>query len=153
MCLLDLQSEMGRTLTISLTTEQLTELQHHYRTGKSHAFRQRCRMVVLKSQGVKTKDICGLVEIGSQNQVNGWIKRYKEGYAGQGLDVLHNAPGQGRKPTFDALTDTERVRQVVSSERQKLANAKAILEKEFGKEFHIKTLHNFLKALAAGTSD
>jgi len=44
------------------------------------------------------------------------------------------------------------VRQVVSGQRQKLANAKAILEKEMGKQFHIKTLHNFLKALAADTS-
>lgn len=137
---------------MELTSEQQSELRHNYRTGESHAFRQRCRMVVLKSQGLKTKDICELVEIRSQNQVNGWIKRYKDGYAGQGIDVLHNAPGQGRKPTFDAVTDAERVRQVVSSERQKLANAKAILEKEFGKEFHIKTLHNFLKALAADTN-
>lgn len=144
---------MGRTLTIELTAEQLSELRHNYRTGESHAFRQRCRMVVLKWQGLKTKDICELVEIRSQNQVNGWIKRYKDGYAGHGIDVLHNAPGQGRKPTFDAVTDAERVRQVVSSERQKLANAKAILEKGMGKEFHLKTLHNFLKALAAGTSN
>lgn len=143
---------MGRTLKIELTAEQLSELRHNYRTGESHAFRQRCRMVVLKSQGLKTRDICELVEIRSQNQVNGWIKRYEAGYAGQGINVLHNAPGQGRKPTFDAVTDAERVRQVVSSERQKLANAKAILEKEFGKEFHIKTLHNFLKALAADTN-
>ncbi|WP_373512819.1 transposase [Persicitalea sp.] len=138
---------MGRTLTIELTAEQLFELRHNYRTGESHAFRQRCRMVVLKSQGLKTRDICELVEIRSQNQVNGWIKRYKEGYAGQGINVLYNAPGQGRKSTFDAVTDAERVRQVVSSERQKLANAKAILEKQMGKEFHLKTLHNFLKAL------
>jgi len=144
---------MGRTLTIELTTEQLTELRHQYRTGESHAFRQRCRMVILKSHGLKTKAICELVEIRSQNQVNGWIKRYKQGYCELGINVLHNAPGQGRKPTFDAVTEAERVRQVVSSERQKLANAKAILEKELGKEFHIKTLHNFLKALAANTSD
>lgn len=144
---------MGRTLTIELTAEQLSELRHIYRTGESHAIRQRCRMVVLKSQGLKTRDICELVEIRSQNQVNGWIKRYKDGYAGQGIDVLHNAPGQGRKPTFNAVADAERVRRVVISERQKLANAKAILEKETGKQFHIKTLHNFLKALAADTSD
>jgi transposase len=142
---------MGRTLTVELTTDQLSQLRHNYRTGESNAFRQRCRMVILKSQGLKTKDICGLVEIRSQNQVNGWIKRYKQSYCKLSINVLHNAPGQGRKSTFDPLTQAERVRQVVSGQRQKLANAKAILEKEMGKQFHIKTLHNFLKALAAET--
>ena len=143
---------MGRVLRIELTAEQRSELQHNYRTGSSYAFRQRCRMILLKAEGQKTKQICELVEIQSQNQVNSWIKRYRDGYTQQGVGVLHNAPGQGRKPVFDAVADADRVREAVSNERQKLSNAKALLEEQLGKPFHIKTLHNFLKALAADTS-
>ena len=40
---------MGRTLTVILTTEQRLELEHGYKTDDSLAFRQRCRMVLLKS--------------------------------------------------------------------------------------------------------
>lgn len=138
---------MGRVLRIELTAEQRSELHQNYRTGPSHAFRQRCRMVLLKAEGLNTKQICELVEIQSQNQVNSWVKRYRDGYAQHGIAMLHNAPGQGRKPVFDAVADAERVRQAVSNERQKLSNAKAMLEEQLGKPFHIKTLHNFLKAL------
>lgn len=144
---------MGRVLTIELTSEQRTELQHQYRTGNSHAFRQRCRMVLLKAEGLKTSEICRLVEINSQQQVNGWIRRYKELYASQGINVLHNQAGQGRKRTFDAPTEQDLIRKVVGQERQKLAKAKAIIEQKLGKQFHLKTLQNFLKALGADTSD
>ena len=59
---------MGRVLTINLTEEQKQELENGYKTGLSHAFRQRCRMVLLKHAGRKTKEICEIVEIQSQNQ-------------------------------------------------------------------------------------
>jgi putative transposase len=144
---------MGRVLTISLSEAQLQELETGYKTGSSHAFRQRCRMIVLKSQGRKTKEICEIVEINSQNQVNKWIKRYKSSYLRLGIAVLHNAEGQGRKTVFDAVTQQKRVKEVVQQERQKLSNAHTILENEMNKKFHIKTLKNFLKALAADTND
>ena len=71
---------MGRTLKVILTNEQRLELEHGYKTGDGHAFRQRCRMVLLKSSGKLTKEICQMVGINSQNQVNIWIKRYQEHY-------------------------------------------------------------------------
>ena len=144
---------MGRVLTINLTEEQKQELENGYKTGSSHAFRQRCRMVLLKHAGRKTKEICEIVEIQSQNQVNTWIKRYKTKYSDLGIAVLHNAEGQGRKTIFDAATQKERIKAVVQQERQKLSNAQAILEEELNKKFHIKTMKNFLKALTADTND
>ena len=131
---------MGRVLNISLTESQKQELEIGYKTGTSHAFRQRCRMILLKSQGRKTKDICELVEINSQNQVNTWIKRYKSSYSALGIGVLKNAEGQGRKTIFDAAAQTERIKAVVQQERQKLSNAHTILQEETNKKFHIKTL-------------
>ena len=144
---------MGRTLKIILTNDQRLELEHGYKTGDSHAFRQRCRMVLLKSLGKLTKDICQIVGINSQNQVNTWIRRYQTHYDSVGISVLHNADGQGRKPIFDSKTESEKIKAVVKQERQKLSNAKEILEKELNKSFNIKTLKNFLKVLTADTND
>jgi transposase-like protein len=144
---------MGRTLKVILTNDQRLELEHSYRTGDSHSFRQRCRMVILKSSGKLTKDICQTVGINSQNQVNIWIRRYQSDYDTVGISVLHNAEGQGRKPIFDSKTESEKIKAVVKQERQKLSNAKEILEKELNKSFNIKTLKNFLKVLTADTND
>lgn len=110
-------------------------------------------MVILKDAGRKTREICEIVEIHSQNQVNTWIKRYKTKYIDLGIGVLHNAEGQGRKTIFDAATQKERIKAVVQQELQKLSHAQAILEEELNKKFHIKTLKNFLKALSADTND
>ena len=59
---------MSRTLKVILTNEQRLELEYGYKTGDSHSFRQRCRMILLKSLGKLTKDICQVVGIKSQNQ-------------------------------------------------------------------------------------
>ena len=144
---------MSRILRVILTNEQRLELEHGYKTGDSHSFRQRCRMVLLKSSGKLTKDICQIVGIKSQNQINTWIKRYQSDYDTIGITVLYNADGQGRKPIFDSKTESERIKAVVKQERQKLSNAKEILEKELNKSFNIKTLKNFLKVLTANTND
>ena len=144
---------MGRALKVILTNQQRLELEDGYKTGNSHSFRQRCRMVLLKSSGKLTKDICQIVGINSQNQINIWIRRYQSQYDTIGISVLHNADGQGRKPIFDSKTESEKIKAVVKQERQKLSNAKKILEKELNKSFNIKTLKNFLKVLTANTND
>lgn len=144
---------MGRNLKIEISKDQRIELEKGYRKGKSHAFRQRCRMILLKSEGKLSKEICELVGIKSQYQVNEWIKRYKEGYSHQGLSILHNEAGQGRKPTFDKEKDGEKVRKAVQTERQRLSQAKDMLEQEMNKSFHLKTLKRFLKNLSADTNE
>ncbi|MBL7978198.1 MAG: hypothetical protein JNN12_07635, partial [Bacteroidetes Order II. Incertae sedis bacterium] len=94
---------MGRKLEINLSAKQRAELEHGYRNGKSHAFRQRCQMVLLKSESRFSKDIAAMVGIESQTQINAWVRRYKEGYETEGLQVLHNKAGQGRKPKLDVV--------------------------------------------------
>jgi transposase len=139
---------MGRVLNINLTSEQRTELEHYYKQSDNHVLRQRCHIILLKSANRKTSDICEIIGIKSENQVNMWIKRYKIEYSTLGINSLRNIEGQGRKPIFDAETEAEIIQKVVKAERQKLDNAKTILEKELNKSFNIKTLKNFLKVLA-----
>lgn len=144
---------MGRTLSITLTEAQRKELDHGFKTGNCHLFRQRCRMVLLKSQGMLTKDILPIVQSKSPGQVNLWIQKYKSLYSTVGISVLHNKEGQGRKPIFDTDIQSARIQEVVKQERQKLSNAKFIIEQEMNKTFHINTLKNFLKSLAANINE
>ena len=139
-------------MKIEITSAQRVELEQGYRSGSSHAFRQRCRMVLLKSDGLLTKDIVPVVGIKSENEINKWVKRYLNGYGTGSIDVLHNKAGQGRKAVFNIGTDGSKVRKAVEEERQRLSLAKELIEKEHGKPFHLKTLKRFLKLLAAPTN-
>ena len=48
--------------------------------------------------------------------------------------------------------DTAKVRQAVQLERQRLSQAKLLVEQELKKEFSLKTLKCFLKKLSAATN-
>ena len=143
---------MGRKILLQLSETQREELEAGYRNGRGHTFRQRCRMVLLKFQGLPSKEISPIVGIKSQNQINRWVKRYQECYPKLGLEALRNEPGQGRKTILDPEQDQAKVRDAVKSERQRLSQAKRLVEEQTGKTFHIKTLKRFLKNLSADTS-
>lgn len=117
------------------------------RSGKSHAFRQRCQLVLLKSEGRSSKEVAAIVKKNAVT-VNSWLDRYEaEGIAG-----LKTKPGRGRKLVPEPERDMEQVRQAVVQERQRLSQAKLLLEQQMGKEFSLKTLKRFLKKLSAATS-
>jgi putative transposase len=143
---------MGRKLEVNLTVAQREELEKGYRTGKSHAFRQRCRIVLLKSEGVFSKTITEIVDISSENNVNTWVKRYLTSYSTEGIKVLHNKSGQGRKAKLDRSGDEAKVRERVKSDRQRLSKAKELLEADLDKKFSLQTLRRFLKNLSADSS-
>ena len=80
--------------------------------------------------------------------VNNWLTRYQaEGTAG-----LATKPGRGRKPVLEPVRDLEQVRKAVVEERQRLGQAKLMLEQQMGKKFSLKTLKRFLKKLSAATN-
>ena len=138
---------MGKTRTINLSEAQRTELERGYKHGSTHAFRKRCHIVLLKSEGRSSKDVGQIVGM-HQVPVNNWLTRYeREGIAG-----LKTKPGRGRKSILDPARDTQKVRQVVKEERQRLGKAKEILENELGKTFSRKTLKRFLKKTTADTN-
>lgn len=138
---------MGKIREIWLTDEQCQALDSGLRSGKSHAFRQRCQLVLLKSEGRSSKEVAAVVKMNPVT-VNSWLDRYEaEGIAG-----LKTKPGRGRKPVPEPERDMEQVRQAVVQERQRLSQAKLLLEQQMGKEFSLKTLKRFLKKLSAATS-
>ena len=110
-------------------------------------FRQRCHMILLKSEGRTSQDVAAI--LGSNLiSVNNWLTRYEQ----EGIAGLSTRPGRGRKAILDVQTDEQKVRQVVQQERQRLRRAKVILEEQLQKSFSEKTLKRFLKELTVAGS-
>lgn len=139
---------MGKIKTVELTKAQRTALEKGYREGASHAFRVRCQMILLKSEGRTSAEVAGILG-GCEVVVNNWLKRYElEGIAG-----LRTKPGRGRKPILDADEDLARVKVAVQANRQRISVVKAVLEAEMGKSFSTKTLQRYLKNMVLAISE
>lgn len=131
---------MARIKAIELSEDERVALEQGYREGETHSYRQRCQMLLLKSErrtSAEVARILGCCEV----SVNNWLKRYEaEGIAG-----LVTKPGRGRKPILDADTDLEAVKEAVQAHRQQLHVARAELEEALGKNFSTKTLERYIK--------
>ncbi len=138
---------MGNIRTLQLDPQQRAELENGYRNGYSHAFRKRCHLVLLKTQERTSLEVGSIVGL-HQVSVNNWLNRYEN----EGINGLKTKPGRGRKPIIDPEKDAEKVRRAVEQERQRLSQAKHLLETELDKKFSLKTLKRFLKKTVADTN-
>jgi transposase len=136
---------MGRRAKrIELTEEQKRALKRGYEAGQRHAYRKRCQMMLLKSEGRSSKDIAKIVGC-CEMSVNGWMKRYEtDGIAGLGTKA-----GRGRKAILNEATDDAKIKEVVQANRQRLGVAKAELEEALEKQFSQKTLERYIKNVLA----
>ena len=100
---------------IELTSTQYQELKNGYEKGKSSAYRKRCHIVLLKSEGRTSLDVGQIVGT-HQISVNNWLTRYEL----EGILGLKTKPGRGRKRIFDKEKDAEKVKAQVKKERQRL---------------------------------
>ena len=139
---------MSRLIILTLTDEERAALEKGSRHGTSHAFRTRCRMILLKADRLPSAQVAERVGC-CMIAVNGWVKRYQA----EGIGGLKTKDGRGRRAILDDQADLEQVRAAVQSHRQKISLARAELEQELGKEFSTTTLKRFLKNIAAATSD
>ena len=60
---------------IQLTDLQRLQLEEGFRQGKSHAYRMRCRAVLLKSTGLTLKQVGEQTEM-THISINSWVKRF-----------------------------------------------------------------------------
>ncbi len=133
-----------RVRTLELNQGQRNKLETGHKEGKTARFRQRCQIILLKSQGRTAKSIGEIVGL-SAVSVTQWLNRYDaEEIAG-----LQTRPGRGRPRVFNEARDAQVVKAAVQAERQRLAHAKQSLEDQLGKRFSTQTLKRFLKHLAA----
>jgi len=138
---------MGKTKVIELTTAEREGLENGYRNGQTHSFRQRCLMVLLKSEERTSVEVVGI--LGScEMTVNNWLQRYEK----EGIKGLRTRPGRGRKAILQAV-DLEQVKTAVKQSRQKISVARAELEESLGKAFSHSSLKRFLKKMLAATNE
>jgi transposase len=138
---------MGRIKTLGLTAEQREALDQGLRQGKTHAFRKRCQLVLLKEQGRSSIEV-GLIVGMCEMSVNNWLSRYEE----EGIEGLLTKPGRGRKAKLDPVKDVQPVLTAVKANRQRLLTTKAEFEAEGGTKVSRDTLRRFLKVLADDTN-
>jgi transposase len=138
---------MGKTKVIELTKEQGEELEKGYREGRTHSFRQRCQMILLKSEKRTSLEVVNI--LGScEMTVNNWLRRYEQ----QGIEGLRTRPGRGRKGILRA-EDLAQVKARVKASREKIAVAQAELQTSLGKSFSRSTLKRYLKKTVAAINE
>lgn len=139
---------MGRIKKLELSVADKEALEKGYRNGKKHPFRERCQMILLKSEGISAKEI-GRIFNCHQKSVYGWVNRY----LAEGIGGLETREGSGRKPILRTQEDLARVREAVALHRQRIGLAMTELEADLGKTFSEKTLRRFLKKTVADINE
>lgn len=138
---------MGKTKVIELTKEQRLELENGYKNGTSHSFRQRCQIILLKSEKRTSVEVT-LILGGCEMVVNNWLNRYEA----EGIEGLKTRAGRGRKTILQAA-DLEPVKVAVKANRQRISQARVELKTSLGKEFSVSSLKRFLKKTLAATNE
>jgi transposase len=134
---------MGRIKTITLSHEEQQALEQGYLKGKTHSYRQRCRGILLKSEGKKSADVASELKCNAIT-VNNWLNRYQA----EGLAGLVMREGRGRKAILEEADDAL-VKELVAKHRQKLSLARVELERALGKSFSDDTLRRHVKKTLA----
>lgn len=132
---------------IVLSKEDRDQLEQDYKLSENHSIRQRCKMVLLKADGYTSKEVAGILNTNGIS-VHNWIKRYER----DGIEGLQTKPGQGRKPILEE-EHLHIVRAAVEQERQRLSQARKIVEENIGKKMSNETLTRFLKVITAVTNE
>jgi transposase len=135
---------MGKTKVIELTVEQRTGLEKGYRKGKSHAFRLRCQMVLLKSEQRSSLEVSHILG-GCEMVVNNWLRRSEE----QCLKGLETRPGRGRKPKLSTQhpLHLQTVKAEIAKHPPSVKTVIAKLEEDLDLAMHPETLKRILKRL------
>ena len=138
---------MGKITKIELSESERFKLNIGFKEGTSHCFRMRCKVILLKSEGLSSEAIGKMVEM-TQISVNNWVKRYLL----EGISGLETRKGRGRKPIMD-YSDEEAVRNAIENDRQSVNKAREAWQNAVGKEASESTFKRFLSALAQDISE
>ncbi len=139
---------MGKTKVIELAAEQRAELEKGYRTGKSHCFRTRCQMILLKNEKRTSEEIAAVLGC-CEMVVNNWLARYEQ----EGLKGLATRAGRGRPPIL-SQQNLQHLR-LVADEIKKHPNSVKTVVAKLGEDLdlmmHPETLKRFLKKTSIGS--
>ena len=136
-------NKYGKIKQIHLSAEQTRVLENGNKHGRAHFLRQRCQAVLLKAQGLSSRQIATKVNL-CQQSINKWVDRFMA----ECIEGLENRPGQGAKPIISREANEETIRKAIEEDRQSVKAAKAAWEASSGKKASEETYRRFLSALA-----
>lgn len=134
---------MGRVNTPLIEEKVKIALEKGCASNSSHAFRKRCHLILLKSQGRSSYDVASIVNM-CEMSVNNWVARFNK----EGLSGLKTKKGRGRKPLLAKEKDSTAVLAAIKMHRQRIKTAKAEFEVGGGQVVSTRTFRRFLKVLA-----
>ena len=139
---------MGKTKVIELAAEQRAALEKGYRTGKSHCFRTRCQMILLKSEqrtSVEVAEVLGCCEM----VVNNWLARYET----EGIEGLATRAGRGRPPILSQQNPAhvQKVEDEIKKHPNSVKTVVAKLGEDLDLMMHPETLKRYLKKTSIGS--
>ena len=139
---------MGKTKVIELTAEQRAELEKGYRTGRSHCFRARCQMVLLKSEQRTSVEVAEVLDC-CEMVVNNWLVRYEK----EGIKGLATRAGRGRPPILSQQNPLhlKKVEDEIKKHPNSVKTVVARLEEDLDLVMHPETLKRFLKKTSIGS--
>jgi transposase len=139
---------MGKTKIIELAAEQRAELEKGYRTGKSHCFRTRCQMILLKSEKRTSEEIAAVLGC-CEMVVNNWLARYET----EGIEGLQTRAGRGRPPILSQQNPQhlQKVADEIKKHPNSVKTVVAVLEEDLDLLMHPETLKRFLKKTSIGS--
>lgn len=135
---------MGRVNTPILSESAKQAVEAGLKMGKTHTFRMRCQVILLKSSGRNSAEV-GEITGMTEASVNAWVKRYNK----EGIKGLETRLGRGPKRKLSKESDTASIVESVKAHRQRIQSAKAEWEQKTGKSVSLSTFKSFLKVLAA----
>lgn len=135
---------MGKKKIVKLSNAQRAELEKGYRKGKNHAFRERCQMILLKSEERTSEEVAEILGC-CEMSVNNWQKRYET----EGIQGLETRPGRGRPPILSQQNPEhlEKVQKEIKCHPNSVKTVVAKLEEDPDLQMHPETLKRFLKKM------
>lgn len=135
---------MGKKKIVQLNEEQRKDLENGYRKGKTHTFRTRCQMILLKAENrtsLEVAEILGCCEV----VVNNWLKRFES----EGIRGLETRAGRGRPPILSQQNPEhlQKVEREIKEHPNSVKTVVAKLEEDLGLEMSADTLKRFLKKM------
>jgi len=140
---------MGKIKVIELAAEQRAELEKGYRTGKSHCFRTRCQMILLKSEKRTSEEVAAILGC-CEMVVNNWLGRYQK----EGIKGLATRAGRGRPPILSQQNPQhlQKVAEQIKKHPNSVKTVVAVLEADLDLLMHPETLKHFLKKTSIGSA-
>ena len=123
---------------LELTEEEIKELRKIIKTERKYRTVNRAQALILRSRGVKVKDIAFALNVWEET-VYKWIKKYKK----EGVKGLYEQAGRGRKSVFKDIPKEE-IKEIVDK-KVSVAKINAEIREKYGIKVSNNAVRKFIK--------